>query len=83
MLSIKKKNVSKHSRKIELNRGRYGVCKKEFWYFDCIDLYIELLILLNCELIGKCRICRHILRWVVEILQNKWDPSDILVLKKL
>ena len=47
--------------------------KKEYWFFDCVDLYIEMLILLNCELIDHCKTCTYLLRWILEILQQKWD----------
>ena len=77
-----KRNVSKHSHKIEINKGRYGVCKKEFYYFDSVDLYIEMLILLNCELIGQCRTCTNIFRWVIEILQEKWDTIRFINFEK-
>ena len=52
---------------------RLGVCKKEYWYFDYVDLYIELLILLNCSFIGACRPCTYILKWIIKILIEKWD----------
>ena len=52
---------------------RFGVCKNEYWYFDCVDLYIELLILLNCNFIGACRPCTYILKWIIKILIEKWD----------
>lgn len=76
------KKVSVHSRKIEIERGRYGVCKKEYWKFDCVDLYIELLILLNCELIGKCRSCTNLLKWIIDILKNKWDDIKFINFEK-
>lgn len=47
--------------------------KKEYCFFDCVDLYIEMLILLNCELIDQCKTCTYLLRWILEILQQKWD----------
>ena len=40
---------------------------------DCIDLFIELLILTNCQFMDKCRPCRHLLRFVVDVLRSKWD----------
>lgn len=61
------------SQKIEIERGRYGVCKKQYWNLDCVNLYIELLILLNCELISASHPCTNLLRFVVEITRNKWD----------
>ena len=40
---------------------------------DCIDLHIEMLILLNWKFIRKCRCCSHLLKWVVKTLHKKWD----------
>ena len=71
-----------HSRKIYLDRGRYGVCKKEYYHFDWVDLYLEMLILLNCELIGKCRPCTNILKWIIEILYEKWDDIRFINFEK-
>ena len=81
-MEISKKDVNKHSRKIHVNRGRYSVCKKESCYFDCADLYIEMLILLNCEFIGKSRPCTNILRWIIEILYDKWDNIRFINFEK-
>ena len=67
-----KKVISKHSRKIRISQNRFGVCKKEYWFFDCVDLY-KLLILLNCEFLGKCKTCTYIIRWIIDILMQKWD----------
>ena len=64
---------SRYSSKIEISRGRYGVCKYQYWKLDCLDLFIELLILLNCKILGTCRPCTNLLRFVVETLRNKWD----------
>ena len=51
----------------------YGVTKWQIQDLDCIELYIELLILLNCELIDRCKPCKHFLGWVIETLEYKWD----------
>ena len=81
-MDISKKNVNKHSRKIYVDRGRYGVCKKEYYHFDCVDLYLEMLILLNCEFIGKCRPCTNISKWIIEILYEKWDDIRFINFEK-
>ena len=52
--------------KIDFGRKRYGAAKWQYENFDCVDLYIELLILLNCQFIDRCR-------WIIEILHDKWD----------
>ena len=60
---------------------RFRVCKKEYWYFACIDLYIELLILLNCEYIGRCRPCTYILKWIIQVLSKRFlDFESTLIL---
>ena len=59
--------------KIDMTRRRYGAARWHYESFDCIGLFIELLILLNCQFIDKCRTCRHLMRWVIEILFDKWD----------
>ena len=81
-MDFSKKKVNMHSHKIYLDRGRYGVCKKEYYHFDCVDLYLEMLILLNCELIGKCRPCTNILKWIIEILYEKWDDIRFINFEK-
>lgn len=68
-----KKEVNRHARKISIERNRFGVCKKEYWFLDWVDLYIEILFLLNCELIDQCRTCRCLLGWILEILEQKRD----------
>ena len=81
-MKISKKNVNKHSREIRVERGRYGVCKKEYYHFDCVDLHIEMLVLLNCEFIGTCRPCTNILKWIIEILSEKWDDIRFINFEK-
>lgn len=61
------------SRRIDFKRKRFGVAKWHYQKLDCIDLYIELLALVNCKLIHPCRPCRHLLKFVLYILKNKWD----------
>ena len=51
----------------------FGATKWQYENFDCVDFYIELLILLNCQYIDRCRPCRHFFRWIIEILHDKWD----------
>ena len=34
---------SHYSSKIEISRGRYGVCKYQYWKLDCLDLFVEIL----------------------------------------
>ena len=70
---FEKKKVSKYSPRFDIDHARFGVCEKEYWYFDCVDLYIELLMLLNCKFISTCRTCTFLLKWIINILIEKWD----------
>lgn len=54
----------------DFHKKRFGVNYFQYKELDCIDLYIEMLILLNCE---RCRVCIHLLKWVVKILVKKWE----------
>ena len=43
---------------------------------------MELLILINCHLINKCRVCHHFLKWIIHILGYKWDNIRFIKLKE-
>ena len=73
-----KKEVNQHARKIRTERNRFGICKKEYWFLDWVDMYIEILFLLNCELTDQCRTCRYLLGWLLEILEQKWDTMRFI-----
>ena len=45
------------SHRIEFFKKRFGVAKWHYKRLDCIDLYIELLILVNYQFIRECRPC--------------------------
>ena len=68
--------------RIEFKKKRFGVCKWQYRRLDCIDLYIELFILINCQFIGQCRPCRHILGYVTDILRCKWDDIRFISLEQ-
>ena len=72
------KEMAKVNLKIDFSRRRYGASKWQYETFDCVDLYIELLILLNCQFIDRCRPCRHLLKWVIDILLDKWDTIKFI-----
>ena len=67
--------------KLDFNRKRFGASKWQLEKFDCIDLYIELLVLINCEILDKCRPCRHFLVWIIKILSCKWDTIRYIELE--
>ena len=58
--------------RIDCLKNRFGVNFCQYKEMDYIDLYMEMLILLNSKFIGKCRCCTNLLKWVVKILK-KWD----------
>ena len=70
-LAIEK--MVKVNHKIDFSRGTYGVRRWQYENFDCMDLYIELLIIINCEIIDRYRPCRLFLKWIVQLLIHKWD----------
>ena len=68
LFSNRKKKKVKVNHKIDFCRGTYGVRRWQYENFDCIDLYIELLIIINCEIIDRCRPCHLFLKWIVQLL---------------
>lgn len=74
------KAVTKYSRKINVEHSRFGVLYNDYAYFDCVDLYIELLLLLNCEIIDVCRTCQSLIKWVTDLLVEKWDTLRFIKL---
>lgn len=63
----------------DFNKKRFGVKYFQCKELDCIDLYIEMSILLNCK---WCRSCIHLLKWVVKILVQKWDDIRFINLEE-
>lgn len=72
----------KDTYKLDFTKKRYGVTRWQYQKLDCIDLYMELLILLNYKVIDKCRPCCHFLKWVLKILQRKWDNIRYIELEE-
>lgn len=66
------------SQRMEFKKKRFGVSKWHYKQLDCIDLFMELLILTNCQFMDKCRSCRHLLRFVVDILRSKWNDIGFI-----
>ena len=63
---------------MNINRSLFGVRKWQYEKLDDIDLLGEISVLIDCELLGKCRTCTKRLNWIIEILKDRWD-SDINV----
>ena len=59
---LKKKKMAKEALRIDFRNKRYGVARWQYEKLDCIDLYMEMLILINCRFIGTCRPCTHLLK---------------------
>ena len=59
--------------RIDLGRNSFGVTRWQYEELDDIDLLCEIGILSNCKDIGQCRACRHLLRFCISILMNRWD----------
>ena len=45
-------------------------------------LLIEVGILSNCKYIDKCRPCRHLLTFALDVLQQKWDEIRFINFEK-
>lgn len=72
----------KSYQRIELENKRYGVTLWQCNHLDCVDLYIELLNLLNCEILGRCRPCRCNLKFILKYLIKKWDTIKFIEFEK-
>lgn len=66
---------------IEISKKLYGVRKYRYQELDCIDLFLEIIHLLRCEQIDKCRVCRKFLAWTIEILIKEWDTVRFIELE--
>ena len=66
----------KNSLQMNINRGLFGVRKWQYEKLDDIDLLSEISILIDCELLGKCRACTKHLKWIIEILKERWDSDN-------
>ena len=67
------KKMAREALRIDFRKKRYGVARWQYEKLDCIDLYMEMLILINCRFIGTCRPCTSLLKWVFDTLNRKWD----------
>ena len=65
--------MTREALRIDFRKKGYGVARWQHEKLDCIDLYMEMLILINCRFIGTCRPCTSLLKWVFDTLNRKWD----------
>ena len=47
-----------------------------------VDLFIELVILIGCPLIGRCRPCAELLKFLIDILMEKWNTIKFIKFEK-
>ena len=61
----------KPKRKMRIDLGRsYGVTKNEYEMSDDIESLMEIGFLIHCEMIDRCRACRHLFKFCIKILLN-------------
>lgn len=61
-------------RKTRIDLGKsYGVTKYQYEWLDDIELLCKIGFLMNCEIIDRCSSCRHLLKFCIKILLNRWD----------
>ena len=74
--------MAREALRIDFRKKRYGVARWQYEKLDCIDLYMEMLILINCRFIGTCRPCTSLLKWVFDTLNRKWDNIRFIELEE-
>ena len=60
-------------KKLDFRRNSFGVTKWMYEELDDIELLCELGVLSNRKQIATCQPCRHLLRFCISILINRWD----------
>ena len=58
--------------RIDLGKS-YGVTKYQYEKLDDVELLCKIGFLINCEMIDRCRSCRHLLKFCIKILLKRWD----------
>lgn len=74
--------MGREKMRINFPQKRFGVAYYQYEKLDCVDLYMEMLILMNCEIIYQCRPCSHLLKWVVKLLFKKWDTIRFIEIEE-
>ena len=59
--------------RLQIKNKRFGVNRWMLENLDDIDLLYEVCILSSCDEIKHCSCHKHLLKWCLEILQNRWD----------
>ena len=74
--------MTREALRIDFRKKRYGVARWQYEKLDCIDLYMEMLILINCRFIGTCRPGTSLLKWILDTLNRKWDNIRFIELEE-
>ena len=74
--------MAREALRIDFRKKRYGVARWQYEKLDCIDLYMEMLILINCRFIGTCHPGTSLLKWILDTLNRKWDNNRFIELKE-
>ena len=59
--------------KLNIKNKCFGVARWMYRDLDDIDLLCKICVLSNCSEIQHCTCCRHLLKWCLDILMNRWD----------
>ena len=59
--------------RIDLGRNTFSVTRWQYEELDVMDLLCEIGVLSNCKCIDRCLACRHLWRFCISILMDKWD----------
>ena len=59
--------------RLYIKKKCYGVNRWMLENLDAIDLLYEVDVLSSCNEIKHCSCCKHLLKWCLEILQNRWE----------
>ena len=59
--------------RLQIKNKCFGFNRWMLENFDDIDLLYEVCILSSCNEIKHCPCYKHLLKWCLQILQNRWD----------
>ena len=69
--------------KLYIKKKCYGVNKWMLENLDDIDLLYEVGVLSSCHEIEHCSCCKHLLKWCLGILINRWDEIRYIISMQL
>ena len=65
-------NATEKMPKLNIKNKCFGVARWMYRDLDDIDLLCKICVLSNCSEIQHCTCCRHLLKWCMDILMNRW-----------